>query len=146
MASLILFSLYWWVKQLRRTPRNFLGYLLKPKCVWVYNVPHQYPLRKYTAVLSYYHRIVQVEKDLQDHQVQLQPNHTTWTLKTRCWIISPSTTSRQFSNLFRVSSLTTLYIKKFFLISKLNFWHNLRLFPLTLSPVTSKKRRTPLSL
>ena len=30
------------------------------------------------------HRIAQVGKDLKDHQVQLQPNHTTLTLTTLC--------------------------------------------------------------
>ena len=40
--------------------------------------------------------------------------------------------------------LTTLSVKKFFLISNLNLpWCNLRPFPLVLSPVTSEKRPTP---
>ncbi|KAK4831181.1 LOW QUALITY PROTEIN: hypothetical protein QYF61_015913 [Mycteria americana] len=43
--------------------------------------------------------------------------------------------------------LTTLSVKKFFLISSLNLpWHNLRPFPLVLSLVTWEKRPTPTSL
>ncbi|KAK4824091.1 hypothetical protein QYF61_010602 [Mycteria americana] len=43
--------------------------------------------------------------------------------------------------------LTTLSVKKFFLISNLNLpWHNLRPFPLVLSLVTWEKRPTPTSL
>jgi len=43
--------------------------------------------------------------------------------------------------------LTTLSVKKCFLISNLNFpWRNLRPFPFILSPVTSEKRPIPLLL
>ena len=69
-----------------------------------------------------------------------------------------STTSRQFLNTSRDADsitslgslfqfLTTLSAKKFFLLFNLNLpWHNLRPFLLILSPVTSEKRPTPLSL
>ena len=70
--------------------------------------------------------------------------------------MSLSTTSKQFLNTSRdgdsttslrslFQCLTTLSVKKFFLISNLNLpWCNLRPFPLILSPVTSEKRPTPL--
>ena len=68
--------------------------------------------------------------------------------------MSLSTTSRWFLNTFRdgdsttylgslFQCLTTLSVKKFFLISNLNLpWLNLRPFHLVLSPVTSEKRPT----
>jgi len=71
-------------------------------------------------------------------------------------MMSLSTTSKQFLNKSRDGDsatslgslfwcLTTLSVNKFFLISNLNLlWHNLRPFPLILSPVTNEKRPTPL--
>ncbi|KAK4824542.1 LOW QUALITY PROTEIN: hypothetical protein QYF61_016146, partial [Mycteria americana] len=72
--------------------------------------------------------------------------------------MSRSATSTRFLNSFRdgdsttslgslFQCLTTLSVKKFFLISNLNLaWHNLRPFPLILSLVTWEKRPTPTSL
>jgi len=72
--------------------------------------------------------------------------------------MSLSTTSKRFLNTSRdgdsttplgslFQCLTTLSVRKCFLISNLNSpWHNLRPFPLVLSSVTSEKRPTPLSL
>jgi len=72
--------------------------------------------------------------------------------------MSLSTTSKRFLNTSRDSDstttlgspfqcFTTLSVKKCFLISNLNLpWHNLRPFPLILSPVSSEKRPTPLWL
>jgi len=69
--------------------------------------------------------------------------------------MSLSTTSKWFLNTSRdghsttslgtpCQCLTTLSVKKCFLIFNLNLpWHNLRPFPLILSPVTSEKRPTP---
>ena len=100
------------------------------------------------------HRITQVGKDLQDHHVQPQPNHTALTLTTLCQIMSLSTTSKQFLNTSRdgdsttflgslFQCLTTLSVKQIFLIANLNFpWYNLRPFLLVLTPVTSEKRPT----
>jgi len=67
-----------------------------------------------------------------------------------------STTSKWFLNTSRdgdsttslgslFQCLTTLYVKKCFLISNLNLhWCNLRPFPLLLSPFSSEKSPTPL--
>jgi len=69
--------------------------------------------------------------------------------------MSLSTTSKRFLNTSRdgdsttslgslFQCLTTLSVKKCFLISRLNLpCHNLRPFPLVLSPVSSEKRPTP---
>ena len=66
--------------------------------------------------------------------------------------MSLSTTYKQFLNTFRdgdsttslgslFQCLTTFSVNKFFLMSNLNLpWHNLRPFPLILSPVTSERR------
>ncbi|KAK4810503.1 hypothetical protein QYF61_004283 [Mycteria americana] len=64
-------------------------------------------------------------------------------LKRHIYTDGDSTTS--LGSLFQC--LTTLSVKKFFLISNLNLpWHNLRPFPLILSLVTWEKRPTPTSL
>jgi len=72
--------------------------------------------------------------------------------------MSLSSTSKCFLNTFRdggsttplgslFQCLTTLSVKKFFLIFNLNLpWLNLRPFPLVVSPVNREKRPTPFSL
>ena len=102
------------------------------------------------------HRIAQVGKDLKDHRVQTQPNHPTPTPTALRSIMSLSTTSRRLLNTARdgdpttslgspFQCLTTLSVKKSFLIANLNLpLHNLRPFPLVLSPVTNENRPAPL--
>ena len=101
------------------------------------------------------HRIIEswVGKDLWNHQVQPSTQHH-HSYKT----ISRSTTSTHFLNTSRdgdsttflgslFQCLTTLSVKKFFLISNLNLpWCNLRPLPLILSLVTWEKRPTLTSL
>ncbi|KAK4826066.1 hypothetical protein QYF61_005025 [Mycteria americana] len=83
------------------------------------------------------------------HQLDLTPFSTTlWAQPssqffTQQSVDGDSTTS--LGSLFQC--LTTLSVKKFFLISRLNLpWRNLRPFPLILSLVTWEKRPTPTSL
>ena len=97
-----------------------------------------------------------IGRDLKDHPVQPHPNHPPLTLTAFRSIMALSTTSKRLLNTCRDGDsttslgspsqcLTTPYRKKCFLISNLNLpWHNLRPFPLILSPVSSEKRPTPL--
>ena len=97
------------------------------------------------------HRITKVEKDLQDHLVQLSTYHQYSPSKlcplvqhlTISWTLSrDSDTTTSMVSLFQC--LTTLSEKTFFLIFSLNLpFCNLRPFPLVLSSVTQKKRLTP---
>ena len=100
------------------------------------------------------HWIVCVGKDLQDYEVKLPA----WRSESHHWTMSLSVTSVCFLNTSRngdftasldspSQSFTTLFVKKFFLISNLNLpWCNLRPFCLVISLAMRQKILTPSSL
>ena len=92
------------------------------------------PLLPIKIQSKWINRIAQVGKDLKDHQVQPQPNHTTLTLtilhgpehhiQTVFIHIQGWWLNHLPGSLFQC--LATLSVKKFFLIPNLNLpWHNL---------------------
>jgi len=81
------------------------------------------------SLKSQNHRIAQVGKDLKDHRVQPQSNHTTLTLTTLHWIVSLSTTSKRFLNTSRDGDSTTTSLGSLFQCSgncslwkKMQYW------------------------